>query len=267
MRIVNDRRRSSRVIARGEAVLHTSRGPIPCRCVDIGTSGISVDIDSSARFRKRMKIAWSFVGRVLEFDAVVARRRRVGAGFRLGLRFDPRGSQGSTTLAELVRVLQTHAVLTRQARVFLEQLPRLEVPRSRTQEALAMPRTATPRAEIPAAATVPTPPKGGTLRPAVNPGAAVPYGLAEGWHDEELDTQQFRDPSLEAPRIAAPEVRRTLIGVPTAPWQSLGKARSGDTVLSEAPLPPARTGVTVVVHRSELVPEAVADRDASRWKP
>lgn len=249
MKVVNDRRRASRVAARGEVYLHTKHGPVLGRCLDLSLGGASIEVVETKRIAGRVRMVTSFDGRLLDVDCVVARRRRAGSRFRLGLRFDGRERPVPASLPQILQVLQVHAGLARQAGALAERLPQLvpigpqiPVPGAMLPLPVPSPIEVAPSAPIPrpVAHDPSTPlwidPVPSTPLPT---DGLVPFGADEGWREEELETTQYQGPPLDG------SPRRTLAGAP-------GPARTGHTVVAPLPAGPARTGATVLSPRVEL---------------
>jgi hypothetical protein len=250
MRVVNDRRSSTRVTVRGEALVHTPQGPTQCRCLDISPTGMSLVSPRPVKPGQRVHIEASFKGQRLVLDARVIRRNRSRDGHVLGVRFDGLGVPARQQLAEVLRSMQVQATLAMHSSSFVDRLPVLQLPEAEpteraphvprvpwpapaaapstpkpggTQEVPAMasarPRVETPKPggtqEVPAMASarprVETPERGGTL---LIPPIPARIGLEDGWTEDELVTGHYRSSSERASRLVEPEPPAELEPVP-----------------------------------------------------
>ena len=233
MRVVNDRRSSARVIVRGEALVHTTQGPVCCRCLDISPTGMSVVSPRAVRSRQRVRIESSFKGQRLVLEAVVIRRTRTRGGHVLGVRFEGLEPRVRAQLADVLRSMQVQAALALQSVAFLERLPVLQLPEPeaepRTERspvtdgapapvAAALPMAAAPSPGpaqtgatlLPWDSTIIVPPSPNVaLRAARNAAASEPsggsrhVGLEEGWTEEELVTSHYRPAEPSDPEAGA----------------------------------------------------------------
>jgi hypothetical protein len=293
MRVVNDRRSSTRVAVRGEALVHALQGPVRCRCLDISPSGMSLVCPQAIKPKQRVRIESSFRGQRLVLEAVVVRRRRSREGHVLGVRFEGMSPQARDALAEVLRSMQVQAALAMQASAFVDRLPVLQIPEPEPE-----PRTEKTPSVVPVAAMPPpvaatpamlarhglastdapgrwdstmiTPPSGHSR--AGWPGGAQPVGLDAGWTEEELVTTHYRPSSdgVEAPdaadctEVTASAGSITVPEVPLPDWEVGAPVALAELVETDAGsrsipslddewLEPVRTGRTMVVHVQDLI--------------
>jgi PilZ domain len=264
MRVVNDRRRSQRVTVRGEALVVTSEGPLRCRCLDISRAGISVVSPRAVRPRQRVRVESSFGDQHMVLDAVVMRRRRSREGHVLGLRFDAISFQAREQLDFVLRSMQVQAALAQQACAFFDHLPRLRIPSEpepQTERASHVARApmptqvsvSTPVLETPVTPTLETPvtptletPMLETPTASESP-IAWPFGLDDGWTEEEIVTGHFRPfmgapaQPIEEPVLAEPPVEPPVEELPADmlpfPELSLDALPLSELSLDTLPLP------------------------------
>jgi hypothetical protein len=161
MRVVNDRRGSTRVTVRGEALVHASHGVVRCRCLDISPSGMSLVSPRAIKPKQRVRVETSFKGHRLVFEAVIVRRTRTREGHVLGVRFEGTTPAVRDRLSEVLRSMQVQAALAMQACAIVDRLPVLQIPEPEPE-----PRTEKTAAVVPvmgpAKARAEAPIKGGT---------------------------------------------------------------------------------------------------------
>lgn len=190
--------------------MHTTPGPVCCRCLDISPSGMSVVSPRAVRSRQRVRIESSFKGQRLVLEAVVIRCTRTRSGHVLGVRFEGLEPRVRAQLADVLRSMQVQAALAMQSVAFLERLPVLQLP-----EPEAEPRTE--RSPVTDGAPAPAPM---AVAPIAEPPIAAPSSPGPAQTGATLLPYAVPPSADEEPDAAAPSPGPAQTGVTLLPWDS-----------------------------------------------
>ncbi|MCA9655059.1 MAG: PilZ domain-containing protein, partial [Myxococcales bacterium] len=248
---MKDRRRSARVMVRGDAVMHLTPGRLEGRCLDLSTGGLLVL--GPARLRPepgtRLEVDIHVEGEHLRVAAELLRSREVKAGRLLALRFvDPappvRARLHALVNGKLLRTIRSDGAVVLDLRALRAAAAARAAgePAGASAREPSSPATRISETESELAARGERP-------------RYAPVVFQGTWRDDELITQEFQAPeALRGGTVVAPPpepVAETITPLDPAPTSS-----PAETTATFGPAPSVIATAVEPTALLELTPEA-----------